>query len=593
MLFRSIQDLKAAGHVRNTPPPAGKEGGWINLGDLGKTGVSGEMLSDKWVRKPVWDTLGPKVAAVDQVVTRLGKHVGTESMDPARAITGRMLDGYAKLIGVKKQGHIMGPGTFFGNLVYNTLGSTIGAEREGIPKVLIETELPRAMKDTAVFERTRRFTGDIDEMSNHTKAFLETYASIHGPSARTPAEIAGTSGKILRAGKMAVRVPGARELALGAWRAPTEAYSGLERAQKLALYRAAKKAGKTPKEAAHIVDKYLFDYSDKSVPLQVLDRYGVSIFNTWPVKVAHMVADTMVNRPDILARFDRLRRSYYQASPESKQRFENLPAHQRLYGTFPIPGAPSPAEQKFAPLSRALGITEPIGIARDIATGNFPAAGRELEQFIPHPDVGEFLALPDLVTALLGTRTEPVPVSAKTAHPGAPKARQIEDILRSYGGSISPQFARSINTVLEAQQGKAPGRYPFAEPRTPGEAAIKALFGLEAVRGETRMEALKRQLATPTAGGGNVYKDRVLAVGHAEKKSWKDYIKGGKPNPFTEQLSHETNPGELRAAKKRTSAYLATLRRAPNPDLVRLDEAVALSVAITNRLLQIDPLYQE
>jgi hypothetical protein len=568
-LQQQVQSLRQKGLIKEVVDGKPKPG-WVQIGTDEK--ALGQ-LAGRQVPKIIFDRLSGDIARSEKVLTKAGKVVGTADLQPYQKVAagfGRQLE---KFIGVKKKHHLMSVKTWFGNAVGNTVNVGIGMERNGMRAEEAFIRLPASLKAVVQWEETGRAAGRlgavIEELNQHSRSFLKTLGESAGASGRSAASTAGTAGRFVNVGGKRVFIPPAKEAAKAVWDAPSKGFSVTERSYKLAMYDALRSGGMSADDAARQVDKFLFDYSDRSAWMEALDKYGIAIFNVWPVKQTAIVLDTLANRPDILAKYDRLRRAMMD-DEETQGDFKKLKPYQQKLGTVPIPGQ----KGKFTDIGRAIGITEPLDIAKSVAKGDWDQAAETFHQFVPGSDLKDIVRASDLITTVAGMRTRPIPKSEDVAHPGAPRGQQIKDLAWEAFKGSAPAFIGDIEKILAAKAGKTLTKGQFDQPKTITKAVVKSLTGLEQFRGETPSEAEKRQRPEIRARG-----KEVTRIAREAEKEYKDPAR----NPFTEKLAGESNEQELRFAFYRTREYWQKLVKSPNADERRLREAMALLLATANR----------
>jgi hypothetical protein len=159
-----------------------------------------------------------------------------------------------------------------------------------------------------------------------------------GAGGRSAANMAG-AGKFVSIGGRRIYVPPEFTNPRDAYKAFMStgpvAHAVADQVVKLALFEASR--GKIGDEAAaQLVKDHLFDYADQPAILEALNRSGLWAFNAYPTKSMASAIRTAIRRPDLLARYPRLRRDIEAENPGSEDDREDRPRYQRGAMTVPI-----------------------------------------------------------------------------------------------------------------------------------------------------------------------------------------------------------------------------------------------------------------
>jgi hypothetical protein len=435
--------------------------------------------------------LGPDAQAATQTVRR----VLNNTWGLAPVVRG---------IGKAKRALINNPATQAANLVGNHLMSRLALGNSGLDPNLLEGSLLDALPEVRAYLKKGTLSPDIAELSQASNAFTSTFATL-GAAPPAPAS------KALAAAGRVVNFFGDRQQAA-------------EQLYKLGLYKAAKKAGLDPAAAAALVDRYLFDYSDRSALVEVAERLGLAPFVTYPVKAAKVLFETLATRPDLVARYPRVR-SWLYANPTDRAAYEQLPDYQKGPFTIPLGDGEFLSLDRFNPMAgpietlTALYRTAREGLplrktARDLATRALPAAailnlGFNQQTLAENPD-------------------QPRRIS----NPGEPEASRIPVHLRELMKSYAPSLlgGRGYQGTLEALRGQAPGDYDLQQARSVPEVLLQYGAGLRGAEARPP-KALQEQAMAPTlarrkAAAGAYFKQvRDALLAHPEQNPANDEVR--------------------------------------------------------------------
>jgi hypothetical protein len=416
---------------------------------------------------------------------------------------------WTKAVGLQKQLWLSQPATQAANAMSNVAVSELALRRAGVGVAGYPKALKEAAAEMAALWRKRATSADIAEFSGHSKSLAETFATQAG-------------------------------IATGATKNPFLAvHGGMEQVAKLALYKALKgKLGAA--EAARLVEKHLFDYSSRPALLELADKYGLWVFNAFPTKATGLFVDTLIHRPDLVARYPRLQRMIEQEFPGSTEALANAAPWQKGMFTYPT------GRDTFVSLDRYSPFAQPIETARGIR--DLIAGKGALEA--PAPD------------ALYGSTVFGQTLQSLRKVPkDAPANEQVKAFLREELMGRVP-LLRSLGVpglspgrIGSARQGVTMSDSMFAEPQTPRQAVMQALAGITTFKGEgrdARMERLSPAMAARSDAAGALTDqiDRDLAAGRLK-------------NTFAAKAARITDRAELEKRARGADAYLNKLATSP------------------------------
>lgn len=405
-----------------------------------------------------------------------------------------------RAIGATKGMLLNNPATQAHNLVGNHLVSRLALDTARVNPNLLEKNLPGAIAETTAFLKSGKQSPAIRELSQHTDAFSTTLSSSITPTA-TAAAAPGRLTHALETGGKALTVF-------------NQMQDATEKAYKLGLYKSLRHAGKPPEEAAKIVQRNLFDYGDRSVALQFVEKWGLLPFVTYSNKAAKLFVTDVATRPDMMRRYLAARERMF-ADPADRAAFDKLPAYQKGLFTIPAGNGEFVDLNAWNPFKGALDTVE---AAREfVRTGKrtlAPSALEVVSKSIP----ANVAAMTVFNRRLRGDdpeRLKPV------ADPGAPPEEQSRIKRRELGRSYLPG-GRGTLAMREATEGKTGGDEWFREAQSPTEARLGAILGLKGAKAETlddkraRMEKTtldtRRKVAGPYAGKMRSFYNTSVAV---------------------------------------------------------------------------------
>lgn len=545
----------------------------------------GAALSGKYLPEPLYRYLASEISeagligpAGQKVYTKFGKQAGpilTEGQRVWNAL-GTAAEKYA---GLQKKSWIGNFATASSNILSNQAAVEVAARREGFGLPAFAAELPAAAKEVLQYKTTGRPSADISGLRQFSRSFVETQAATAALAGKKgPAELAGLTGRIVTApGGKRVLLPTAGEVASRAGNTLVALHDYPEKVYKLALYKTlAPRLG--PEAAAKAVEKYLFDYSDRGALLETLDRHGLWVFNAFPTKATALLLDTLIHRPDLVARYPRLQAQLMQETPGARQRYQGLADYQK--GPFTLPyGA------DFLDVSRQHVFGDTLRTAQE--TADAIRGGRLPDYLSPDQlgNLGGHTAASPWISAFLnrqqyGSTAHPVRIS----HIGAPMEQQIADRAKELGYQMSPGLVRGLGEMRGAQAGipPKPGRQ-LTEARKPASVFLQSFLGLKPISGET-----PEQKSARLAGNPKTQADLDQTTGYMGKVL--DYWSAHKDaNPYRAHLAGVTDRRAVTTQFFDARDYFKSLLSGPLTDdkRNRLQHASARLLALADRLVEL------
>jgi hypothetical protein len=441
----------------------------------------------------------PVAAAVN--VGRKAEHWATRQLAEK---TGNIV---TEAVGLQKQLFLSQPSTQVTNLMSNVAASELALTRNGVAAARLVPAYGSAAKEAVQYAATKVPSADIAELSHYIPDFGNSLN-------RSLTQQAGLSAKI------------------GRYNPAMIAQGATEEAGKLALFKALKAGGLSPAEAAAQVQKHLFDYSDRPALLQLADTYGLWVFNAFGSKAVHLFADTLVHRPDLVARYPRLKRMLMEDVPGAKEGYQNLPDYAKGPLTLPIGG------NRFVDVGRTNPFTQSLGITS-------PEEGNPLQQ----PNLIERALSPTIASSL--------PRMLRNVPRDAPVEDQVRAALREIITNSLP-VTRSTGVpglfpgrVGAAVEGRAISH--TAEPQSVKQAVLQSLTGLNVYRGET--ETAKQERLAPAVQVRNDAAERYIS------ELEKDLAAGRITNPFN--VDSVTNERVLAGKLKGAMGYMRKIGNSP------------------------------
>jgi hypothetical protein len=237
---------------------------------------------------------------------------------------------------------------------------------------------------------------------------------------------------------------------------------------KLALFQATR--GKLGDEAAaKLVKDHLFDYADQPAILEGLNRTGLWAFNAYPTKAMASAIRTAIRRPDLLARYPRLRRELESEFPGSAGEREDRPEYQRGAMTVPTGKGNVVDLGRWFPFTGFLDIIEP----------KRPEAGIDQRTWFD-----KLFSVPLAGPAIYALGSGRDARTGRELHdPGSPEVRDVLGIYPEqweYVKKQYPAYASLIRQAIQidqAEKGETESTSEYAAPATTHEAWMRA-FGL-------------------------------------------------------------------------------------------------------------------
>jgi hypothetical protein len=446
--------------------------------------------------------VGVGAAKTKPVVATLKVEQGAAAI--LRRDAAKLEDAWFKLVGGQKGALMSRPSS----LLADTIGNAAAAEgelaRHGVPLAKLALHGKGAKAELDAF-RAGNLVGDVAELETHAPGVLGTFVqqTMGAPKSKNPL---------------------------------LEARSYADQMMKIALYKELKKR-LGPEEAAKRVKIALFDYSDRPALLQLADKYGAWIFTGFPVAATKSFVDTLVTRPDLIARYPRLQEQLMREFPGSDTAYDKLPSYQRGPFTFPT------GENTFADLSRY----HPYGMALGLMDAGKRAA---TQGFAPAPPDSREVA----EQGVIGPTHRALRKAVSGAKSGAPRSEQMWDYIREEVMGRVPAV-RDIARLRDAWMGAGTSDWKTAEPQSRGSAVAQALLGISTVKGETEPEKLTRQDAKINARGATA--DNIAAKLEA------GLLAGTVKNPYKKEAARIANFDEAKREFRAADRYLQSMILSP------------------------------
>jgi hypothetical protein len=110
------------------------------------------------------------------------------------------------------------------------------------------------------------------------------------------------------------------------------------------------------------------------------NRYGIMPFNAYPAKATKLLLSTLVERPDLVARYPRLKAMLLADIPHAQKDYDNLPGFQKTPLTLPIGGGKFVNATRYLPFGDTLETIMP-----EEANGNQQTLG---DRILAHTMIG-------------------------------------------------------------------------------------------------------------------------------------------------------------------------------------------------------------
>lgn len=483
-----VQKLNTEGkHIKDIPAGTQPALGWREIPM--KPGF--EEVAGKQIPAHLYDFIDNEMGRAGMRSTAEGKSLYIQVKDISEWV------GKTYAVGALKKALIGNPATQTANLVSNHAAADMGLQRAGLSqreRLKLTGDVKRAYRDVVNLDKGVRHS-DIDQINERSRSFMTTQmdASAIGRGGRQ----AGQVPRVAFAGTRAATVlPSLGEVA-GAFNplnpahmsdAFTTLQSRVERAYKLAMYRRLRANNFSPEEAVKQMEKYLFDYSDRGVLVEIADKFGFIPFLTYPTKAMELLLDTLVNRPDLLARYPRLQQIALDSVPGAREAYEQLNEWDKQLLTFPIPGTESPTGPQFANLTRFTPLGGSVESLKSLA-GMLQDPAKIAEK-------GKELLGTPFITSIPIILAGYDPKTLKPfERPGTPPPTSLSDLwkgprMTALRKNLTPSFpfGRGAIAISEAVQGITPTDYKYQEPRTLSEAFFQYGLGLRISKGEYELE---------------------------------------------------------------------------------------------------------
>jgi D-alanyl-D-alanine carboxypeptidase len=550
------------------------------------------------VPEPVYWLLNNEAALASRQAHEVLEGVGLPTSRAQQTIH-RGVEWLARATGIQKKIWIANPATLAGNAGSNYAVSELALQKEVGSAAGLGPDLVRAVREMRE-RKTYGLSSDMEELGDvfsHTQASTSALAP-----ARSAKEVAGAAGRVVKEPQVfqrplnpalppgpsnpLVQVVGEKgrivhdptplEFAMEPIDKLAAAHGLTEQTFKLALYKSFKRAGKTPDEAKKLVQKYLFDYSDRPFLLEAADRYGIWIFNAFPTKATKLFLETVATRPDLVARYPRLAQLSRQEFG-AEQNYENSPG----YRHGPLVFATGP--NSFIDLGRFWQFTGPME-AMENYVGR-PLQGRAPElptgpDLLSHTVASPWLAqVPNM--QLYSDPDNP----AHIAEPGSPLEAQYGDRAQELIRDLTPGFVRGTSRVWDSALGKSPTDAMTGEPQSVPAAMAQAYLGIPSFTGGSLADRKAR--LGPSIDRRAAVADRYAAALERELNA------GRLKNKYAGGINKRTDidglKRELRLVDQRYHQVLLSPRSVVNGKLTaegrnKITQSFLLRVALANRI---------
>jgi hypothetical protein len=438
--------------------------GWVPLKSV--KGMNTTELANMEIPAPLH-------AMLDVESARAGMRAGSEAQTNYIKGLDTLMWMWKETVGGVKRGLIGNPATQVANVVSNNIVVDMGLRRNGV-KVspdAMQKFVRQAGSDLVRWRRSGKASADLEELRLYSNAIDSTFVD-------TVLQTGNKGNKFTKA---------AGKLSPVNWMVDMQGFN--EQAYKLAMYRMLKpKLG--ARAAAAQVDKYLFDYSDRSVWLEIADKYGVWPFNAYTTKSLGLLLDTVMSNPEELVKYPRLMALANQGyNTENKQK---MPSRYQSAFMIPYGDTQNPEYvdvQRYIPFGAALEAGEEGLGAGNILGGAMSAAGLGRAGNNPL----EQAANASLFARGYGILRGISPFSESDAPkgllaPGQPANELQGTVLKELARNYAPSIAggRAFQAVQESRAGVGAGDY--SEPRTMQDVFLQYGLGLRTVKGETPAE---------------------------------------------------------------------------------------------------------
>lgn len=565
-----------------------------------------DFLKDRMMPRDLYNYLAGEMAQFIPTVTKAGRSLGVEG--PILQSRNRILSTWTRVVGTQKRTWLTNPATFLSNTFGNHLLSEIALARHGGSQTEFAKNLAPALKEAYHFERTAQTSPDIDAMSRFTRAFGETIAEgagvRPGQTGRAAAGAAGKRVQVPGVGGVIVpqpdftlvtgqgftkakQVAGAVARTAGAELERAAAALGAghglsERTYKLALYKTLQpKLGRA--RAAKVVEDTLFNYADRPALLEAADRYGLVIFNAFPVFATRALFETLSTRPDLVAKYPRLARlSRIEAGAQGA--YEDLEPEKQ---TAHLAGT---GEERFLEPSRYFPLAGGIDFLSRPGSG---LTGDQLAETVAGGTAFGPVIEQAFNQRLLGGVDNPWRIVPRGVPPPAHPtplpdfAEGVEGDLRAreFLSAILPGIVRGAGRVMGAREGIAQGTGRTSEAQAKAEALLAAVLGIRTVQGEPFPEKDVRTMPLQQARDAHFLRVREQVMRDVPDER----------NPYTEQAGQVRTADEVDRALTVLDGYVRAILpqsvdgqgRLTEQGARRLTEAALWEKALLARMRQL------
>jgi len=478
-LRKLVNQLPKSEWVRPMPPAfAGQptpmaDPGWV---EIPREGILSSKLGGMQVPAPL-------KAALDVQLSRAGQGAGGEAKSWYIKNKDTLEWIHKNVIGTIKKGLVAATSTQNANIFSNQQVVSLALQHEGIdPEKLNGKIIRQAYSDVMRSEKGKSIPNDIKTIRKYTRSFDATEAASNYVYGEPRGPLEGTIRN--RGTNFAFRQPTAGE-AIGRAYLPNSvvAFQGTsEKAWKLAMYRTLVANGKSPQEAVNLMEKHLFDYSDRGVLLEIFDKFGLYPFATYPTKAFNLLMDTLVHHPEIAAKyvsFQRLKDVGYEKT------FKN--SNDRYTGPFTIPyGNPEDKNtfemQRFFPFgAQVQGLSDALSGKGAGSIANALGMGQPgdslLSAVTSAPLISRFYDIAQGINPMSEVG-KPKSILEKGQPASDLQSIQVREFLKNL--APSQLLGRAAQAQQDTSQGKTSTNYPFSIPRTQEETTMQYGVGIRA-----------------------------------------------------------------------------------------------------------------
>lgn len=436
-----------------------------------------------------------------------------------------------KLVGTIKRGWVGLPSTQVANVFGNNYLVKLAMEQNRVPMTQFWPNLYTAAKKIYAWQRDNVLDPAIQRFNNHSNA-------LHGTQI-----VAETAGSLLEKAPSIEKLP-------HAWGGKFQGFA--EQSYKLALFMTLeKKLG--AKAAAAQADKFLFDYNNRGIMVEIAERFGLAPFSTFPIKSTELLFDTIINHPEQLAKLPR-KLEIARRGENTREEYGLQDYSRKSLFTFPI-GTGAEGQKEYINLQRFNPLGGPLDYLYNLQQEGFnlPTELRGLYQRSMFAPVGNVLQ---------GVKARPREGGRiEYLAPGQPSSELGGEIL----GELFRQFAfagRPIQELGAMLRGQPTTDITTAQTPKPEDFLLRYGVGLPVSSSEPRQTTQKRMKPevkerTRTA---KVYAKEVLREAKAAKQ-----------NPMRRDAEKFTDIGkldrEIQDAKARLRTLVMSGRTAQNGEL--------------------------